>query len=240
MKIIVVLLLLTVNLTAFGQLRKFKWSGTVCEFEGTYEAKRFTPAQLKNTLRLSSTAEFDLLTDATPLRYEDIKMLSLENLDAEYAAKTSALKKLDIVRTKYFETLRANKLKELDELYKLKRATMLAYQNPSVLRDLKFADACVKKFAAPLVNGGDELLRIWQTVNEESRLKNASPENLKRIFDEQNRSPDKYKFARMEVMTYGWWNCANGFIEYVQNYDENEAEFIKLFRKVKKTGCDEP
>jgi hypothetical protein len=240
MKIIFALILLTVNLTAFGQVKKLKWSGIVCEFEGAYDAKKYTETQLKNTLKLGSTASYDLLFDPTPNEYADIKLLSLENLDAEYAAKTAELKKLDIVKNPYWEAIRQKKLKELEQLYKLKRTTLLAYENPSILQKFDFADACVKKYAAPLAAGGDALLRVWEEVNKASQQRNASPERLQKRFDEQLASPEKLQYARMEVMTFGWWNCANQFIEYVENYDEKEAEFKKLFKNVKMIGCDEP
>jgi hypothetical protein len=240
MKIVFALILLTVNLTAFGQVKKLKWSGMVCQFEGAYDARKYTETQLKNTLKLASTAAYDLLFDPTPNEYADIKMLRLENLDAEYADKADELKNLEIVKNPYWETVRQKKLKELEQLYNLKRATLLAYENPSILQKFDFAAPCVKKYAAPLTDGGDALLQIWREVNKASQQRNASPERLQERFDEQLASPEKFQYARMEVMTFGWWNCANKFIEYVESSDEKEAEFKKLFKTVKTLGCEEP
>jgi hypothetical protein len=55
-------------------------------------------------------------------------------------------------------------------------------------------------------------------------------------------SPDRLKFARVEVMSFGWWNCANEFIKYDQgdNGPAREREFRKLFMRVRNLGCDEP
>ena len=115
-----------------------------------------------------------------------------------------------------------------------------AYENPSVLRKFDFAETCVAKYANPLINSGDELLNVWREVNEASRRRNSAPERLKKRFDEQMKSAERLQYARMEVMTFGWWNCANEFIEYAEGYDEHEAEFRKLFIRVRELGCDEP
>lgn len=91
-----------------------------------------------------------------------------------------------------------------------------------------------------MINGGNDLLALWLEINRESRRKNLSPENVRNIYERQFNSPDKLLYARIEVMTYGWWNCANDFIEYDQDDDRYQREFKKLFTRVKTIGCDEP
>ena len=80
----------------------------------------------------------------------------------------------------------------------------------------------------------------WREVNEESRTKNADPERLKRIFESQMRSPDRMRYALLEVMTFGWSNCANELIEYVVHDETPPEEYKKLFTKVRTIKCDEP
>ena len=55
-------------------------------------------------------------------------------------------------------------------------------------------------------------------------------------------SPDRLKFALVETMSFGWWNCANEFIKYDtgDNSQAREREFRKLFIRVRDLGCDEP
>jgi hypothetical protein len=105
------------------------------------------------------------------------------------------------------------------------------------LREVTFADACVQRFAPPLTAGGDDLLRTWRAVNEESRRKNASPENMRKQFEEQMASADKFRYAQVEVMTFGWWNCVNARIERGDRVAASK-NFWKLFRRVKKIACD--
>jgi hypothetical protein len=211
----------------------------LCAFQGTYDAKKYTEAQLRNTLKLFAVGSFDIETDATVWKYEEIKNLSVAALDKEYAAKSTALKKLEIVKSAYWERLREFKLKELKEVYELSRLTMLAYREPEKLKEAAFAESCVVKYANALINGDEELLAAWEAVNEDSRRNNGDPERVKKIFEAERDSPDRYKFARVEVMSFGFWNCANALIER-EEYDGTQGEeFKKLFKQTKTVACDE-
>jgi hypothetical protein len=224
-----------------AQTKKFRWTTELCEFEGTYDARKYSETELRNTLKLFALGgEFRINAEATVWKFEDIARLDVGALDREYNRVTSDLKNLKIARAPYFENLRQRKLKEIEQVYRLSRVTMRAYANPALIGEYKSAAACVTKFAAPLANGGADLLGVWRAVNEDSRRKNADPARLEKIFNEQMNSADREKFARVEVMSFGWWNCANESIEYVEHDGTQEKEFRKLFARVKTISCDEP
>ena len=240
-KILLLAVLLLCSALAAAQTKKFRWTTELCEFEGTYDAKKYTEAQLRNTQELlASLGTVPLFTETTAWKYNDIKKLSIEELDREYKQKSEKLKNLDIVKSEYWETIRQNKLKETEQVYKLSRITIQAYTNPAILKQYTPAEACVKKYADPLINGGDDLLKVWREVNEESRKRNGNPERVRMIFERKYNSPDKLKYALLEVMSFGWWNCANDTIEYVVADEKPHEEFNKLFKKVKTIYCDEP
>ncbi|MDQ3750516.1 MAG: hypothetical protein M3367_16095, partial [Acidobacteriota bacterium] len=90
-----------------------QWTTELCEYEGTYDAKKYTDAQLRNTLKLFAVGSFDIETEATVWKYEEIKKLNVAALDKEYESKSTELKKLDIVKSAYWEAMRERKLKEL-------------------------------------------------------------------------------------------------------------------------------
>ena len=223
-----------------AQPRKFRWTTELCEFEGTYDARKYTLEQLKDTAALVADKGLPLQADATVWKYADIDALSVEALDREYREKAARLKALKLVAAPEFEALRAARLRELEEHYRLSRTTMLAYRTPAVIKDYRGADSCVARYAAPLAEGGDALLAVWRTVNEEGRRRNASPERIEARFNEQLNSPARLEFALVEVMSFGWWNCANEFVERVADDGRSEARFKKLFSKVRTVYCDEP
>jgi len=240
MKILLMAILVLCQTTAFAQTKRFQWKTELCEYEGTYDAKKYTEAQLRNTLKLFAIGSFDIETDTTVWKYEEIKKLSVAALDKEYESKSTELKKLGIVKSAYGEAMRERKLKELKQVYELSRLTMLAYNEPAKLKEAAFAEACIVKFANPLINGDDELLATWRMVNEDTRRNNGDPERIKKIFEAEYDSPNKYKYARVEVMSFGFWNCANALLEREEYDRTHEEEFKKLFKRTRTITCDEP
>jgi hypothetical protein len=226
-----------------AQTSTFRWDTELCRFSGTYKAQQYTKQQLENTVRLMRPGEFGLdTTNVTVWTFDEIAGLDVSALDQKHEKAIAELKTLKIVPSPYWEGVRRSKIREIEQAYSLARPTMVAYTKPEVLRDYTQANSCKVKFAEPLIAGGDRLLAVWRVVNEDSRKKNADPERLRRIFDQQMASPDRLKFARVEVMSFGWWNCANQFIQYDQgdNSPAREREFRKLFIRVRNLGCDEP
>ena len=235
----VVLLFLVV--TANSQTKKFRYETGLCRMTATYNSKKYTEIQLRNTLKLVQGSEFEISYNATVWIYEDIYEMNISDLDNEYRQKSAALKALDIVKTSYWETIRTEKLKEMSQIYKLSRVTVLAYMNHHALRKYDRAPSCKTKYAEPLIAGGDSLLRIWAEVNKDSQKKNSDPARLQRKFDQEYNSENPYVFARVETMMFGWWNCANSFIDREEKSSNGSAEneFRKLFIRVKEV-CDEP
>jgi len=238
--VLLTVVLFLLSAAASAQLKKFRWEDEICVFEGMYNARLYTEKQLKNTYQLWYSQDFEMQTyDAAVFSFEDIeKLRTVASLDAEYARKAAALKKLEIVNVPFWQNYKQKKLKALEQDYKLARASVQAYQKPSALREVTFAGACVQKFAPPLIAGGDDLLRIWREVNTDSRKKNASPETVKKNFEEQLASADKFKYAQVEVITFGWWNCVNALIDRDGEGSVPSQNFRKLFKRVNKIGCD--
>lgn len=104
---------------AFSQAKKMRWEseGGMCEYEGTFDAKKYSAIQLKNTQRLLNS-DFSLdLTTATVWKYEEISSLNFAPIEADYKKKSTELKNLEIVKSPYWEARRQQKLKELEQYY---------------------------------------------------------------------------------------------------------------------------
>ena len=239
MRIILIVLLILSGTTAFAQTKKFLWWTDSCKYESTYNAKKYTGTELEDTRKLFYLEFFPKTIDPTPRSYEDIKDLRVETLDTEYQAQIEALKNLKIVKIAYWENLRRKYLRELEQVYLLSRATIFSYENPERLNDVKFAGACAAKYAVPLIKGGDELLTAWRILNEESRKQNARPDIVQKKFETQYNSPERFRFAKIEVTTYGWWNCVNAIIDRKGFDVDSEKEFKELFIRTKTVDCEE-
>lgn len=227
---------------SIAQSKKFRWEseGGMCEYEGTFDSKKHTAAQLKNTQKLLGSYFNIDFTTATVWRYEEIKSLNFAPIEAEYQKKSAELKTLNIIKSPYWEARRQQKLKEMEQYYWLIKTTMASYKKPESLRDYPYAESCKTKYAEPLIAGGGSLLKIWETVNIETRNNNSDPARIKRIFDEQRASTDALKFAVVEVTAFGWWNCANALIDQGDDYAILDKNFRKLFTRVRTVRCEEP
>jgi hypothetical protein len=241
MKLITVLFLMVAALGVSAQNRMFRWQDELCTYSGTYDPRKVSLAKIRNTEKLVRPGSYSLSTRAFVFKPEHLATgINVNALDAEYRRLSAELKSLDVVDVPYWQDMKRRKLKEMEQVYKLERTNMLGYTNPSVLLDYPGAEECKTKFARPLAAGGDDLLRAWRTVNESSRENNADPERMRREFERQMASPDRMKFALVEVMGFGWGNCANALIDYVDYDGTPDREFKKLFTRVRTISCDEP
>ena len=235
-----VLLIFGLLFTANAQTKTFEWETGLCSFKGTYDSSKYSEVQLKDTNKLlMSVGAASLSYNATPGNFALLEKLDVASLEKEYREKSAELRGLDLVKSSYWEKIRQAKIKELDQFYGLSKATTLGYKDPERIRDFEQAACCLNFYAQPLIDGGEYLLTTWRKVNMDSRTRNASPERLKRVFETQFASAEKFDYARLEVMTFGWWNCANETIERIESGDETYEKFDELFINVERE-CEEP
>ena len=109
------LFILAVAIPVNAQLKTFKWQSELCDLSGTYDAKKYTPAQLRNTLTLLGTNTPRIDFSATVWRYDEIAGLDLAALDSEYEQKSKIIRDLNIVKVPFWEKLRQAQLKEMQE-----------------------------------------------------------------------------------------------------------------------------
>jgi hypothetical protein len=240
-QLLLIIFLFTVSVSA--QSRTFKWSDELCEYEGKYNSKKYNEVVLRNTLKLLSHDGFRLnSTDATVWTFDEIAKLDPSKVENRYRDIIDELEHLEYISTPYTDEIKRQKLVEARQLYQLVRTTMAAYTKPEVIRNYKGAEACKLNFGEPIIAGGDKLAAAWRKVNLRSQSNNADPARLQRRFEEQNASPDRLKFALVETMSFGWWNCANAEVKRsdVSMSDRPIKEFKKLFVRVKTISCDEP
>ncbi|MEO5857348.1 MAG: hypothetical protein ABIR33_00210 [Pyrinomonadaceae bacterium] len=229
--------------SASAQVKTFKWSDDLCEYSGTYDSKKYNEVKLRNTHRLLFGQDLRLdSVGATVWKYEDISKLDVALLDTKYKDLIDELEHFEYVSTPFTDVVLVARLKETRQLYQLVRTTMAAYTDPPVIRKYQGAVACKLNYGEPIIAGGESLITAWRKVNLESQSKNGDPRRLQRRWDEENALPDRLKFALVETMSFGWWNCANQEIKYA---DENfgsrvDKEFKKLFIRTRTIRCDEP
>lgn len=235
------IILIVIAGPTFAQARTYKWETELCIHTGKYDAKKYTEKQLADTLLLAQGWEFSIQNTPAVFKYADIAALDIAALETEYKEKTAKLKELDLVPGKYWSDLRRDAQRELDEVYELSRITTLGFSDPKAIRDYSASEQCKTDFVEPLIKGGDAMIAAWRKLNLEQQKRNADPKRLEREFQAQSASPDRDKYGLIELLNFGWWNCANAEVFRVESTSNGEAleRFSKLFTNVK-TECEEP
>lgn len=232
----ILLLLLTFEL--YAQKAKFIYETDFCECTGVFDSTKYSRTQLQNTLRLLWYAPI-IETDATAFTLAKVSELSPDKLDAECSKRLKELNTLEFVDTDFWRQIKADRIREIENTCLLRKFTLAAWKNPDTLRYYDLVDNTCIFYRNALIQGGDELIQAWSQLNVTMKSKNANPDKLQRKFDQQLNSTDKFEYARLEVMTFGWWNSANHLIFHLNQSGDFETEFEKLFIKVK-CECDEP
>lgn len=215
----------------------YKWETELCSYQGEYNATKITEEELNNTFNLWFQGGYrGLEADATVFEPADIKKLSIDTLTKEYNERMSKLKAMKIVKDPFWEKLKQASIQELEEEYELKKITIEAHSNPSVLLKNKYTKYCEKYAKVLASNKPEELLKAWKKMSEEDTANYAS--SMERYHQKYN-SKDRLLYAKIELMTFGWWNCANNYIHHVEIDGKYETAFADLFKNIK-SECSEP
>ena len=237
--LLVLFILSAANSFVSAKMRRFVWEDEICTYEGWYDAARYSKKQLENTYRLWYSQDFELFARKGERQIDGRwEPFTLEWLDYQYGVKSAVLRGLNVVDTPYWQNVKRRKLLILEQRYRLERATFEAVREPLVLRRTAFAEACLAKYAEPLIAGGDSLLRIWREENESQRKKSAYEDDMRRLFEERMASADRLKYAREEVLRDGWWECVASKIGSSDDEGIMHRNFRKLFKRVRRMGCD--
>lgn len=222
---------------ASAQKARFTYETDLCLCNAIFDSTKYSRIQLQNTLDLLYNAPY-IHTDAVNLRPQENSLQNIGKLSLECEKRLHDLNTLDFIRNPFWEQVRINRILEIENTCKLRRITLLAWINPDTLLSYPTVDSNCIFYRDALIAGGEEMLKAWAILNEKMKVKNGDPERLQKQYEEKLASEDRFRYAREEIMAYGWWNAANHLIYHMQTenlYDE----FEKLFLKVK-CDCDEP
>ena len=230
--------------TKLIQKERFDFETELCSNKGYFDSNKYSREEIKDTYKLwfqsggiaMSTPSVFKLADLYKVRSE--KDLILTKLDADFSKSKKILENLTIVNTLYWQGIKNAYLKELKQNYKKQRIQIESYTNPAVLLNNSFTKNC-KNFARALNGSDEELLSTWRKLREEMSKKNGNPEKIMNDFESNSQSSDWKDFAIIDLITFGWGNCANQDIERPLHDEKMNKEFESLFIKTD-SECDEP
>lgn len=224
-------------------LQRFSWEDDVCLNVGYFPAGRYTEQQLRDTRVLVTFPFASSSYNESVHRIEQLHPDSigarLQRLERQHRQEQAALQALQVVPLRYWQNLKKLRLGEEAEFYQMSKLMLEAYLVPRLLLTAPGASKCQRYVQALASADTLPLLQAWREQVDEHKKNNGAPQYLEDKYQQQYASPDRLRYARLDLMLYGWWNCANHHRQYVDIEEEQQPwpAFEKLFVKVARQDC---
>jgi len=214
----------------------------MCEHVGAYPAGAYTEKQLRDTYSLVNFA--GILTSTTVFRleqYTDAHFAKAgKDLEREHDSLATSLQQAAVVPTAYWMKIKSLRTRELEEEYQFCKFALAGYYKPSSLQHNPYYSSC-KEYADALASGDTTVVMLaWRKLKDAQKLNNGAPEALEQRFIQESAAPERMKYAKLELMTFGWYNCALQQTKYrdlPEQYHLRE-NYHKLFKTVK-SDCED-
>jgi len=87
------------------------------------------------------------------------------------------------------------------------------------------------------------VLKAWRKLVDEQKRINGYPERLEAEYVRESTLPEGLNYAKMQLMCFGWGNCANSLSKHNQLDDQGMAspinKFEQLFTHIEQANCVE-
>jgi hypothetical protein len=222
-------------------VQTFTWQDDVCENTGTFPAGAYTQRQLRDTYQL--VIGFQLTTRVVPFQlnhYNDAFFSeATQQLTHEHDSLVARLRGLQVVPTPYWQKIKRLRELELAEEYALDHAMLEGYFHPASWLSNAYYAHCAEYATALASTDSAVVIPAWRKLVDEQKVNNGIPERLEADFTAQLASPERMRYAKVALMTFGWGNCANAQRKYsyvTDNYPLPD-QFTKLFTHVEQANC---
>lgn len=230
-----------VSRVAADSLVSFNWQDEVCENTGYYNRGSYTNAQLRDTYELvSSTSNLPSTTVFELKDYRDATFIKAgRDLQHVYDSMSLRLRSLKVVPTPFWQKMKRLRILALNESYRLHHAALSGYFQPSTLLQDPTYGHCKTYGDALSTTDTLMVLNTWRKLVDAQKEDNGDPDRLEQEFAYESSSPDRMKYARITLMTFGWFNCAVKQCKY-NNLDDQYRpgqQFEKLFQRITTSDC---
>lgn len=210
----------------------FKWQNDLCQYKGTYNNHKYTEELLQNSYTLVLLIEQpDYFENLDIWSIEDLKKSNLDDLKKQYTSKKTLYNK-KIIPTPFWENLKQAKLQELENIYALQKTYMEAFSKPETLINSPFSKDCKEYVDVLCSKDTKKLLDAWRKLVNIQKANNVSPEKLEKKYMAEYSSKENLLYAKIELMNFGWYNCAVVSVKRPVDGFIAAAEFKKLFAHI--------
>jgi len=222
----------------------FNFTTELCDNKGQFDANKYSLEEIEGTYKLWFQYSSLLLSKPSVFKPETLQEVRrnkdkiLAKLEADFTEKKKALESLKVVNDPYWLNIKAQKIQELIQEYEFDKTEITAFSDPTVLLNSKFSKNC-ENFVRALNSDEDVMIDEWRKLRIQMSKKNGSPEKVMDEFENNLHAQNKNEYAIVDLITFGWGNCANNSIKRVESDEKMEKAFNSLFIKID-SKCDEP
>ncbi|WP_326981136.1 hypothetical protein VUJ46_12715 [Chryseobacterium sp. MYb264] len=221
----------------------FNFETELCTNKGYFDANTYSKEEIQNTYKLWFELGGLSLNDPAVFKLEDLQQVRrdknqlLAKLDKDFTEKKALIQNLKVVNTPYWQNVKTQTAQALVQEYELDKIKIMAYSDPSVLLNSKFKSC--SHFARVLNSGDNEIIEEWRKMREQMSKKNGDPQRIMDEFESRLNSSYKKDYAILDLIVFGWGNCANDEIQRPEHDEKMSKQFESLFIKTD-SECDEP
>lgn len=222
----------------------FNFGTELCDNKGLYDANKYSREEIEGTYKLWFQYSGLLLSKPSVFKPETLQEVRrdkdkiLAKLDKDFTEKKKALEALQVVNDPYWQNIKIQKIQELIQEYEFDKTEILAFSDPSVLLNSKFSKNC-ENFVRALNSDEDVMIDEWRKLRIQMSKKNGSPERVMEEFENNLHAQNRNEYALVDLITFGWGNCANNSIKRTEHDEKMMKTFNALFIKIDSV-CDEP
>lgn len=229
---------------AATRLEIFSYTDDLCQYKGYYHPETISLKEIEGAYALwrdhsgsiESPGVFHL-RNLHEIRTERDNYLN--RISKQYQEARKKLTGLTLPKDPYWHTIHKTDLQELEDYYELVSTEAKAFTRPEILKTSRFNTQCAQ-YADALTGGKEHLLKVWETHVQSQGLNNADPERLMQNFRAESQSTAYLDYAYINLITFGWGNCANDQIKRAKRDEAMNRKFKALFTRVETVECDEP
>jgi len=222
----------------------FNFSTELCDNKGYFDSSKYSKEELEGTYKLWFQMGGVLLSTPSVFNLKSLQKVRAEKdeilaqLDRDFANQKKVLENVKVVQDPYWENIRKQKLLELADEYEFRKTEIMAFSDPSILVNHKLSKDC-ENFVRALNSDDAQMTEEWRKLREEMSKRNGNPQRTMDEFEERLNSTNKKDYAVVDLITFGWGNCANEHIKRIEHDEKMYKKFNSLFIKID-SECDEP
>ncbi|MET3037771.1 hypothetical protein ABXT08_16865 [Chryseobacterium sp. NRRL B-14859] len=231
---------------ANNNLTPYNYQTFNCDNKGYFDPAKYKKEEIDGVNKLLyqfNGVQFDTQPVFKLSNLEEIrknKEAHLQQLEKQYQEKKKELYNLEVINLPMWKKLQQETIMSFENEYQLNKEEIIAYSDPSTLKDSKFYNTCKEHIDAISSPDREKMFAAWKTYIELKSKNNADPQGVMARFNAKMNDPQKEDYALIDMIGLSFHNCANSSFRQKRS-DEGTMykDFDKIFTKLKR-NCDEP